>query len=69
MKIGDLIRHRSQQTMAVVLDIYLTNTTQPGSDLEYRAEEYAKILFGDTARPCRAPLKLLKENWEIINES
>ena len=64
MKIGDLIRHKNVGTLALILDIYMFEI----HELEYRNEEYAKVLFSGDGRASNAPLQLLKDNWEIINE-
>ena len=39
-----------------------------GHELEYRNEEWAAVLFSDDPTTSRAPLELLKDNWEIISE-
>jgi hypothetical protein len=37
-------------------------------ELEYRNEEYAKVLFSGEGQVSNSPLQLLKDNWEVINE-
>ena len=44
-------------------DIFMT-----GHELEYRSEEWAVVLFSDNSATSRAPLELLKDNWEVISE-
>jgi len=63
MKIGNLIKHKKNATTAVIVDIFMS-----GHELEYRNEEWAVVLFSDHATTSRAPLELLKDNWEIISE-
>ena len=63
MKVGDLIRHKKAETTGIILDIFLS-----GHELEYRNEEWAVVLFSDNSTTSRAPLELLKDNWEIISE-
>ena len=63
MKIGDLIKHKKVRTTGVILDIFMS-----GHELEYRNEEWAVVLFSDNSATSRAPLELLKDNWEVISE-
>ena len=63
MKIGNLIKHKKAETTAIIVDIFMS-----GHELEYRNEEWAVVLFSDEATTSRAPLALLKDNWEIISE-
>jgi hypothetical protein len=63
MKIGDLIKHKNVRTTGIILDIFMS-----GHELEYRNEEWAVVLFSDDSITSRAPLELLKDNWEIISE-
>jgi len=63
MKVGDLIRHKKVETTGIILDIFMT-----GYELEYRNEEWAVVLFSDASATSRAPLELLKDNWEVISE-
>ena len=63
MKVGDLIKHKRVHTTGVILDIFMS-----GHELEYRNEEWAVVLFSDDSVTSRAPLGLLKDNWEIISE-
>jgi len=63
MKVGDLIKHKNVGTTGVVLSIFM-----PTQHLEYRTEEYAKVIFSGDLIATTAPLKLLKENWEVISE-
>ena len=63
MKIGDLIKHKKAKTTGIILDIFIS-----GHELEYRNEKWAVVLFSDDSTTSRAPLELLKDNWEIINE-
>lgn len=64
MKIGNLIKHKKAATTGVIIDIFMS-----GNDLEYRNEEWAVVLFSDASTTSRAPLALLKDNWEVINEN
>jgi hypothetical protein len=64
MKVGDLIKHKTAGSTAVILDIFVHGL----SELEYRHEEHAKVLFSGDNSPSSAPLQLLEENWEVINE-
>ena len=63
MKVGDLIKHKTAGSTAVILDILI-----PNQHLEYRSEEYAKVIFSGDLRTRLAPFKLIKENWEVISE-
>ena len=63
MKIGDLIKHKRVHTTGVILDIFMS-----GHELEYRNEEWAVVLFSDDSVTSRAPLSLLRDNWEVISE-
>ncbi len=63
MKIGDLIKHKNVETTGIILDILI-----PNQHLEYRSEEYAKVIFSGDLRTRLAPFKLIKENWEVISE-
>jgi len=63
MKIGDLVKHKCAGTTGIILDIFMS-----GHELEYRNEEWAVVLFSDDSTTSRAPLELLKDNWEIISE-
>ena len=64
MKIGDLIKHKNAGRVALILDIYMFEL----HELEYRSEEYAKVIFSGDLRTRLAPFKLIKENWEVISE-
>ena len=69
MKIGDLIKHKTAHTTAIVLDIYMKEgLDDPEGYLTYPPEEYAEVLFSSDALSTRAPFKLLQENWEVISE-
>jgi hypothetical protein len=63
VKIGDLIKHKKVHTTGVILDIFMS-----GHELEYRNEEWAVVLFSDDSVTSRAPLNLLRDNWEVISE-
>jgi len=63
MKIGDLIKHKNVETTGIILDILI-----PNQHLEYRSEEYAKVIFSGDLHTRLAPFKLIKENWEVISE-
>ena len=63
MKIGDLIKHKNVETIGIILDIFI-----PNQQLEYRNEEYAKVMFSGDLNARTAPVKLIKENWEVISE-
>ena len=64
MKIGDLIKHRHAETIGIILDVFMP--TQAAL-LEHR-QEYARVIFSGDLESTTAPLKLLKENWEVISE-
>jgi|ETNvirnome_2_300_1030623.scaffolds.fasta_scaffold00818_10 hypothetical protein len=63
MKVGDLIKHNYAGTTGIILDIFMSE-----QHLEYRSEEYAKVVFSGDSSASTAPLKLIKENWEVISE-
>ena len=63
MKIGDLIKHKNVGTTGIILDIFMTE-----HELEYRNEEWALVLFSDNSTTTKAPLAILKGNWEVISE-
>ena len=63
MKVGDLVKHKKVDTTGIILDIFMS-----GHELEYRNEEWAVVLFSDNPTTSRAPLELLKDNWEVISE-
>ena len=63
MKVGDLIKHKKVETTGIILDIFMS-----GHELEYRNEEYAKVIFSGDLSTRIASLKLIKDNWEIISE-
>ena len=63
MKVGDLIKHNYAGTTGIILDIFMSE-----QHLEYRSEEYAKVIFSGDLRTRLAPFKLIKENWEVISE-
>ena len=63
MKIGDLIKHKKAETTAIIVDIFMS-----GHELEYRNEEWALVLFSDNSTTSKAPLGILKGNWEVISE-
>ena len=64
MKAGDLVKHKRSGRTALIIDIFMLEA----HNLEYRHEEYVKVLFSGEHAPSKAPLQLLKKNWEIINE-
>tara|TARA_R110000824_G_scaffold150209_6_gene320752 strand:+ start:10949 stop:11146 length:198 start_codon:yes stop_codon:yes gene_type:complete len=64
MKAGDLLKHKQNNRTAIIIDIFIRES----HELEYRHEEYAKVLFSGECGVTRAPLKILKDNWEVINE-
>jgi len=64
MKAGDLVKHKHTDRTAVIINIFMRES----HCLEYRHEEYVKVLFSGEHAPSTAPLQLLKKNWEIINE-
>tara|TARA_R110002020_G_scaffold464586_1_gene685384 strand:+ start:245 stop:439 length:195 start_codon:yes stop_codon:yes gene_type:complete len=63
MKVGDLIKHKNVDTTGIILSIFMST-----HHLEYRTEEYVKVIFSGDLGTSTAPLKLLKENWEVISE-
>ena len=63
MKVGDLIKHKKVDTTGIILSIFMST-----QHLEYRTEEYARVVFSGDLGTSSAPLKLLKENWEVISE-
>jgi len=63
VKIGDLVKHKKAETTGIILDIFMTE-----HELAYRNEEWAVVLFSDNSATSRAPLELLKDNWEVISE-
>jgi len=58
VKIGDLIRHTRSGRIALILNIF-----------ERNHKTYAKLLFSGEASVTQAPFKILKDRWEILNES
>jgi len=69
MKIGDLIKHKTAHTTAIILDVYMKEgLANPEGYLTYPPEEYAEVLFSSDAKTANAPFKLLQENWEVISE-
>ncbi len=60
---GDLIKHRKNDSTAVVVDI---SVDKDDRDPEHD-REWATVLFTGDGRPSTVPFKLIKENWEVID--
>jgi len=74
MKSGDLLKHKNKNVIALVLSVKKHNRDQ--EDGEYgpyktKGERggVAMILLSKDERPFAANIKLLEENWEVINET
>jgi hypothetical protein len=65
MKVGDLLKHKQNNRTAIIIGIFIREL----HELEYRHEECAEILFSGEHKTTRAPLKILENNWEVINEA
>ena len=63
MQPGDLIKHRRNDSTALVVAISVDKDER---DPEYD-REWATVLFTGDGRASTVPLKLIKENWEIID--
>ena len=59
MKAGDLIKHKKVGRTGIIVNIFT---------FDHRWEKYAKVLFSGELTTSTAPLKILKENWEVISE-
>jgi hypothetical protein len=57
MKPGDLIKHKRSNVLGVIIKIF-----------ESKKNTLATVLFSDSAKSSTAPLKILKDNWEIISD-
>jgi hypothetical protein len=64
MSPGNLIKHRKNNSTALVINI-LTDTGAPKPECD---REWAVVLFTGDSRSATVPYKLLKENWKVINE-
>jgi len=63
MQAGDLIKHRRNDSTALVIGVVVDKDVRdPGYD-----RSWATVLFAGDGRISTVPLKLIKENWEIIN--
>ena len=63
MSPGDLIKHRRNDSTALVIDIIIDREPR---DPEYD-REWATVLFVGDSAAATVPLKIIKENWEIID--
>jgi hypothetical protein len=63
MQAGDLIKHRRNDSTALVISVVVD---KDGRDPEYD-REWATVLFTGDGRTSTVPLKLIKENWEIVD--
>ena len=57
MQAGDLIKHRRNDSTALVIGVVVDKDDR----------EWATVLFTGDGRTSTVPLKLIKENWEIID--
>ena len=64
MRAGDLIKHRRNDSTALVINILADVDAR---DPEYD-REWAIVLFTGDSRSATVPYKILKENWKVINE-
>jgi hypothetical protein len=63
MQAGDLIKHRRNDSTALVISVVVDKDVRdPGYD-----RSWATVLFAGDGRTSTVPLKLIKENWEIID--
>ncbi len=63
MQAGDLIKHRRNDSTALVIGVVVDKDVRdPGYD-----RSWATVLFAGDGRISTVPLKLIKENWEIID--
>ena len=63
MLAGDLIKHRRNASPALIIDI---THDKDDRDPEYD-QSWATVLFTGDQRASKVPLKLIKENWEIVD--
>ena len=63
MQVGDLIKHKRNNSIALVLRVTLDRQER---DPEYD-REWATVLFNGDERVSVLPLKLIKENWEVLD--
>jgi len=63
MRAGDLIKHKRNDSTALIIDVVLDRDAR---DPEYD-REWATVLFTGDSRATTVPLKLIQENWECAN--
>jgi len=64
MQAGDLIKHRRNDSTALVISVVADKDVR---DPEYD-QEWATVLFTGDSRAATVPYELLKKNWKVINE-
>ena len=63
MRAGDLIKHKRNDSTALVINIVRDKDAR---DPQYDYD-WATVLFTGDNRASTVPLKIIKENWEIVD--